>query len=344
MYVWSPLPRSLSATFRDIANPKSRIRVSAIADLVRWADTEARERCLQQLVTTLRGDEDLEVRAAAALALADTGAVESLDALIEAAERGQPRLRQMALVAIGELATPDRAGALAPVRAGLQSEAPALRFQALVAASHLFDKLELLACLLAAMADEESRIRYVACRIAEERFFAADKAGEPMPSVLEEKLISLLSDGASEVALAAAILLGPRGSEPARELVVSALNRRGGFSQPEDEQAAIEMCADLRLDAARPGLAARAFGGVLGGKSPLAFQARVALARLGDERAREHIIRGLSSWSRAVRREAVAAAGQARLQAARARLMEMRDDGRELDDGSVAEALQALDR
>ncbi len=344
MYVWTPLPRSLSAAFRDIANSKPRIRISAIADLVRWAETEARERCLQQLVTTLGRDEDLDVRAAAALALADIGAVESLDALIDAAERGQPRLRQMALVAIGELATPDCVAALVAVRAALQSEAPALRFQALVAASQLFDNAELLRCLLAGMADEESRIRYVACRIAEERFFAADKAGEPAPSVLEEKLFSLLSDGVSEVALAAAILLGPRGSERARDLVVSALNRRGGFSQPEDEQAAIEMCANLSLDAARPGLAARAFGGMLGGKSPLAFQARVALARLGDERAREHIVRGLSSWSRAVRREAVAAAGQARLEAARARLMEMRQAGREQDDGSVTEALQALDR
>jgi HEAT repeat protein len=334
----------LSAALRDVANSKPRIRISAIADLVRWAETEARERCLQQLITTLNRDEDLEVRAAAALALADIGAVESLDALIEAAERGQPRLRQMALVAIGELATPGCVAALVPVRAALQSEAPALRFQALVAASQLFDKAELLRCLLAGMGDAESRIRYVACRIAEERFFEADRAGEPAPSVLEEKLFSLLSDGASEVALAAAILLGPRGSERARDLVVSALNRRGGFSQPEDEQAAIEMCANLSLDAARPGLAARAFGGMLAGKSPLAFQARVALARLGDERAREHILRGLSSWSRAVRREAVAAAGQARLEAARARLMEMRHARGEPDDGSVAEALQALDR
>ena len=344
MYVWSPLPRSLGAAFRDVSHAKPRIRISAIADLVRWAETEARERCLQQLVTTLRKDEDLEVRAAAALALADTGAVETLDALIEAAEDGPPRLRQMALVAIGELATPDRVAALVPVRAALDSEAPALRFQALVAASQLFDASELLPCLLAALDDEESRIRYVACRIAEERFFAAEGAGEPAPSMLEEKLFSLLSDGETEVALAAAILLGPRGSRQACELVVKALNRRGGFSQPEDEQAAIEMCANLSLDAARPGLAARAFGGVLGGRSQLAFQARVALARLGDERAREQIVRGLSSWSRAVRREAVAAAGQARLQAARARLMEMRHEGRELDDGAVAEALQALDR
>src|SRR5688572_15112550 len=119
MYVWSPLPRSLSAAFRDVRNSKPRIRISAIADLVRWAETDARERCLQQLVTTLQKDEDLEVRAAAALALADTGAVESLDALIDAAERGQPRLRQMALVAIGELATPDCEAALVPVRVAL---------------------------------------------------------------------------------------------------------------------------------------------------------------------------------------------------------------------------------
>jgi HEAT repeat protein len=122
------------------------------------------------------------------------------------------------------------------------------------------------------------------------------------------------------------------------------LNRRRRFHQLEDEQAAIEICAELRLDAARPGLSARAFGGALGGASPLAFQARVALARLGDERASAHIVRGLSSWSRAARSEAVAAAGQARLEAARARLLEMRHDERQADLRSVAEALLALER
>jgi hypothetical protein len=125
---------------------------------------------------------------------------------------------------------------------------------------------------------------------------------------------------------------------------VAALNRRSGALELEDEQAAIELCADLGLLAARPGLAARVWGGLWAGSRPLAFQARVALARLGDERAQREILRDLSSFRRTTRARGVAAAGQARLEAARARLLEMRDDERQADSESVREALLALDR
>jgi hypothetical protein len=67
------------------------------------------------------------------------------------------------------------------------------------------------------------------------------------------------------------------------------------------------------------------------------------LARLGDERARRQILRELSSWSRSTRSRAVAAAGQAGLEAARNRLLEMRTDERQADPESVDEALRSLD-
>lgn len=344
MHVWSPLPRSLSAALRDVANPKARVRVSAIADLARWAETDERERCVSALLALLREDDDVDVRAAAALALADVHAVEALEILLVAADQGPPRVRQMALVAIGELAQPRDAAAVQRIRAALSSDAPALRFQALVAAGRLLDEHDLLDCLTAGLADPEAKVRYVACRITEERFFGAGHVSDERLAILQGKLAALLSDAERDVALVAAVLLGRRGSERGCQLVVEALNRRKGFSQLEDEQAAIELCADLRLDAARPGLRARAFGGVFGGASPLAFQARVALARLGDERAREQIIRGLSSFRRTVRAQSVAAAGQARLEAARPRLLEMRQDERLADLPSVVEALEALDR
>jgi HEAT repeat protein len=344
MQVWAPLPRSLSAALRDASNPKPRVRVSAIADLVRWAETDERGHCVPRLLALLREDVDVDVRAAAALALADINAVEALEVLFAAADDGPPRVRQMALVAIGELAQPRDAAAVQRVRAALSSDAPALRFQALVAAGRLLGEHDLLDCLTAGLADPEAKVRYVACRIAEERFFGAGDVSNESLVILRDRLAALLSDPERDVALVAGVLLGRRGSERACQLVVEALNRRNGFSQLEDEQAAIEMCADLRLDAARPGLRARAFGGIFGGASPVAFQARVALARLGDERAREQIIRGLSSLRRTVRAQSVAAAGQARLEAARPRLLEMRQDERLADLPSVVEALEALDR
>jgi len=344
MYIWSPLPRSLAATFRDVQSRKPHVRLSAVADLVRWAEGEERERCIAELVQLLGRDPDLEVRAAAALALADAAAAESLGPLIAAAEHGSPRVRQMALVAIGELAEPGEPGALIALRASLRSELPALRFQALVAAHRLLEEPALQPELERALADDEAKVRYVACRIAEERYFAPGSVAKPAAAcaAVLAALSELLGDPDPAVALAAAIPLARSGSERARDCVVKALNRSRGSAQLEDEQAAIELCADLGLRAAGPGLMARAWGGWLGA-SPLAFQARVALARLGDARACGHILRELSSWSRDTRTRAVAAAGQARLETARQRLLEMRGDERQADPESVSEALRALD-
>jgi HEAT repeat protein len=340
MYVWSPLPRTLGATLRDSQSHKPRVRLSSIEDLVRWAEGEERTRCIAQLVALLEQDPDLEVRAAAALGLADAGARESLPALVAAAEHAPPRVRQMSLVSLGELAAVGDAAALAAVRSSLDSELPALRFQALVAAHRLFDEASLPVELERALADVEPKVRYVACRVSEERYFA--NAVSP-PAELFDALGRALADEDAAVALAAAIPLARAGSEQARQHVVRYLNGGRRTAQLEDEQAAIELCAEIGLLAAQPGLGVRAWGGMLGGISPLAFQARVALARLGDERASHQILQELSSWSRATRTRAVAAAGQARLEAARARLLEMRANERQADPESVSEALRSLD-
>jgi HEAT repeat protein len=343
MYAWSPLPRSQGAALRDGAHPKARVRLSAVADLARWASAEDGEPCVARLLQLAERDPDLEVRAAAVLALADAEAESALPVLLEAARSAAPRVRQMALVALGELAPAEDPRTLALLRDALDDAAPALRFQALVAAGRLFATDELCACLTRALAEGEANVRYIACRIIEERFFLSADVDETFRKALEQQLVPRLSDPDADVAVAAAVLLAPRGVEAARGVLVDALNRRRSFAHADDEQAAIELCAELRLGAALPGLRARAFGGVLRGSSALSFQARVALARLGDERARQQILSGLSSWSRNVRAQAVAAAGHARLEAARPRLLQMREGG-EVDRSSVVEALEALDR
>lgn len=355
MIPWSPLPRSLAATLRDAVHPKVRVRSSAIADLVRWAQSEPAEQrdpSTARLLALLESDPDVEVRATAALGVADAGLREALPSLLRAARSGPPRVVQMALVAIGELADPGDPEALPVVRTALASDAPALRFQGLVAAGRLMPLGELEATVVEALGDGEPRLRYIACRIVEERFFAdrrgdssgadAGLPGHDELEQLEQKLVPLLSDPDRDVVVAAALSLAPRGSTAARQVLVNALNQWRRFGQMEDEQAAIELCAELGLDAGRPGLTARAFGSAWLGSSPLAFQARVALARLGDERAKLHILRGLSSWNKGVRAQCVAAAGLARLEAARPRLLEMRGDARSVDVHSVSEALSAL--
>jgi HEAT repeat protein len=343
MYAWSPLPRSRGAALRDGAHAKARVRLSAVADLARWASTEDGEPCVARLAQMAERDPDLEVRAAAVLALADAEAESALPVVLAAARSAEPRVRQMALVALGELAPAEDPRAVDVLRHTLDDAAPALRFQALVAAGRLFATDELAACLTRALEDGEANLRYVACRIVEERFFFNADIDETRRAAIQRELVPLLSDPDADVSVAAAVLLAPRGIEAARAVLVNALNRRRSFAHVDDEQAAIDLCAELRLEAALPGLRARAFGGVFRGASALSFQARVALARLGDERARQQILRGLSAWNRGVRTQSVAAAGRARLEAARPRLLQMRETG-EVDRSSVEEALEALGR
>jgi HEAT repeat protein len=340
MYGWSPLPRTLAAALRDVVHSESRVRLSAVADLERLTGGEGRDAAVEALMAALAGDRDHEVRSAAALALADARAEQAVDVLLRAAENDEPRVRQLALVAVGELASPGHAEALRVVRLALVEAAPALRFQALLAASHLMSEDELLGVLLEARSDGEQRVRYLTCRLLEQ--LAPEGASDETAGRVARALEGLFEDEDSEVRLSASVALAQRGSTVARQRLVEALNRDTPM-QPEDEQAAIGLCAELELHAAAPGLRRRAWGRWYQAGSPFVFQARVALARLGDERARRAILEGLSSWSRPVRTRSAVAAGLAGLQEARARLQAMQRDERQADSYSVAEALRALD-
>src|SRR5271169_867557 len=73
MFAPSPLPRSLEASFRDIASSKAATRASATRDVVRYAllSDATRLRAIPLLERLLRDDEASVVRAEAAVALAD---------------------------------------------------------------------------------------------------------------------------------------------------------------------------------------------------------------------------------------------------------------------------------
>ena len=101
--------------------------------------------------------------------------------------------------------------------------------------------------------------------------------------------------------------------------------------------------ASSGFESARPGLERRAFGGLLGlRRDPFAWHARVALARMGHERACREILGELGARDRDLRTLAVAAAGRARLSAARDRIASMRGREALADPDAVDEALAAL--
>lgn len=338
MLGFTPLPRTLEAALRDVADARPQIRLATLSDLKRHA-REAKTEARLALVLRLEGDPEPQVRAAAALALADIDAEDQLPALVKASADADARVRQMALLAVGELAPPGDAAAQAAAQRGLVDTASAVRFQAVVALGRLRGEASLEA-LLVGTRDADPEVRHVAFRVAEEVF--AGRSTEQAPLPLVQRARGALRDDNPAVQLAAVILLAVLGDESGRARLVEAVNARRRMRHVEDEIIAVELCGDLGLRDATPGLERRAFG-LWGGRTPVGWHARVALAELGHARAKSAILRGLSAWSRDTRTLSVAAAGRARLQEARAPLERMRGAPERAEPDAVAEALSAIE-
>jgi HEAT repeat protein len=340
---FSPLPRTLAAALRDVNEKRLEVRVSAVRDLGRHA-REGEAEAVAGLMRVLHDDKNVAVRAEAAIALADAGperAARAVPALTRAATGDEAiRVRQMALVALGELAGDKDRAAVDVIEHALRARAPELRFQALIALGHV-KRADAVEAFYEHMDDENDSVRYVALRLVEERI-VGDATKVELPERLRERALAALKDDAAKVRLAAAIVLARGGDESGREALVAAVNDGSGELEPEDEQTAIDLSGEFGLRDAIPGLTRRAFGLFGLSRDRFAWQARIALARLGDARARSAILRGLDAWSRDARTMAVVAAGRARLGDARAAIVAMRGKPERAAEDAVEEALQLL--
>jgi HEAT repeat protein len=337
----SPLRRTLAAALRDLHCPKVDVRLSALRDLATYATGEHRRQVLDALLQALESDSDVEVRAQAALTLADAEARECTVQLIDACHDVQPRVRQLALVALGEVSDPADGKARATLVRALSDDAPAIRFQALIAVCRL-DPDQAAAEVIRRTEDSDAQVRYIALRLLEEQWLETAQR-EPLPAKVAEPARRALLDPVAKVRLAAAIFLANAGDLSGADQIVATVNRRAGTEEPEDTQAAVELAGRMNLAAARPGLTRRAFSWFGIFRDPFAFQARVALARMGDNRARVSILSDLSAWTRDTRTLAVVAAGSARIAEAEPQLLAMRGDPRRADPDAVAEALARLE-
>jgi HEAT repeat protein len=340
MFGPGPLPRSFEASLRDRESERLHVRLSAIRDLGRHAASDRSGRALAALRETLANDASAEVRGAAALSLADAEARTAAEALIRALGDSNLHVRQMALLALGELGEADDPHLLAVVEAALDDAEPALRFQALIGCHNLNAPCAESA-LFAATRDVDAEIRHMAFRLLEERATDAEGAVRPSDAVNEAARAGL-SDDALSVRLAAAILLGRSGDDAGNSVIAAALSDGRGID-PEDEQAAIVLSGELSIVAARPGLERRAFR-FLFGRDRFSYEARIALARLGDVRAKNRISRDLAALSRDTRTLAVVAAGRAALVEAKETIEMMRGDPRRAEPEAVEEALVLLCR
>ena len=334
-----PLPRNLEASFRDLDSQKPAMRASAIADVVRHArdSEEVRARAVPLLERRLT-DAAANVRAAAAVALADLVAREAIAALLVAVEDDDAHVREMALSALGELGD---VRALPRLRRALTDARPEMRYQAILAFARLGDDdAELERALVHATHDEDEAVGHIALRLAEERV----DAGKPAGDALATRARALLDAGSPAQATVAAILLGKTGDAAGHALllrVVRGEKIRGVAPEKEDERAAVELVGVLGLEGALPHLQRRAWGVMHFVRDTCAFHAKIALARMGDPRATSEILRDLESPRPDVLGGAVVSAGRARLRQARARIAAL-PEGR-VDPELRREALKLLD-
>lgn len=331
------LPRTLAAAERDVRHARVDVRASALVDLVRLSRGVERSAAVRAIAQVLSADASAELRADAAIAIADAEAHEGREALIAALADTHLRVKQMALLALGEVAAPGDPETLAAIAPFESAEEPELRFQALIALVRL-DPSGAPTRIERAASDVDGEIRAMVYRLADE-LWAED---ETVPASFLTLARAALSDPTSAVRATAAVFLGARGEVTARAVLVGVIDGSIPAGTVPDQQAAIELSAELDLKQAIPGLTRRAFPSFASRFPPLAWHARVALARLGETRAVNAILSGLAGWTRETRTLAVVAAGRARLVAARDAIKAFRGDPRRADPDAVEEALSLL--
>jgi HEAT repeat protein len=362
VFLPAPLPRNLEASFRDLTSEKASTRASAIRDVVRHAlrsDT-TRDRAIPVLEKALKSDRVPAVRAEAAVALADVAAHEALPTLLVAVEDDDAHVRQMALSALGEIGD---ARAAQRLERALRDPRPEVRYQAVIAFARVAkdDPASVATAVARALDDEDSAIRYIAMRIAEEQVGGAggDAAESEKHPLRDASLVARaeeLADGADEaVAVVAGLYLARIGKSRGRAIALDVVAERRQTPELEDEQACVELAGELGMREAVEHLERRAWGRrrvlrVLlswgaGDRASCAWHARIALARMGHERARAEILAELGSWRRETREAAVVAVGRARLREARQileKLLATVHPGESVDAALVREALVRL--
>jgi len=333
MFGLSPLPRTLRAALSDARDRKVRVRRAAVVDLGRHAESNDGLEARGELARILREDADPSVRREAAMALGSARALESAAALLKALSDEALEVRQMAILALGEV------GASGPevVRAleqFLAAEGPAFRFQALLALTQIQPEAAR-SQLLRATCDDDVEVAYLAIRLLDEHWLSASKDTGEIVAALRQQA----AHESSRVRLAVGLALVRRELALATSIISNVLNATFKIRDLEDELAAIELAGELGMQAAMPGLRRRAFPPPYSIKTSFVWHATTSLARLGDAEAQAAILKGLGAWSRDKRHFAVVAAGVARVPGARARLEAMRGDPRAVDPETLAAAL-----
>jgi hypothetical protein len=354
LFALPPLPRTLEAALRDVESKRSETRRSALVDLVRYSDTPERPAVVGVVGRMMQSDPDREVRAAATIAVADAELTELSAQLVVALEDPEPRVRQMALLALSEVGSNISRDTLERIRPLLQSPLPGLRYQALVAWCRLV-RADGLVELVQALGDEDTEVRWVAWSLIEEQLDALsskaaaglvassdntfDRATTIDTAALLTKILPLASDATLRIRVVAAAVTLRLGDATAMASLLERIERSGGVDR-DDLVALIERFGRHKYEPARRWLTRRARRGWFEGA--LGWPATVALAGLGDAAAEQAILQELASGSARRRERALAAIRDLRLVAAidKVRWLEKHASG--IDPWLIGETLSAL--
>lgn len=327
---WSltPLARTYEAALRDLTEKKPEVRASAVHDLVPYL-RDHRDDVVRAAEKAL-SDESALVRRQAATVLGIAGAVTAIPELVaKSASDVDAVVRQMAMEALGAI---DDERARAAVRRALTDEREEVRFQAVLAVLHFPDDGEAVQALVRALTDGDRNIRYVAVRTAEERGFAKREE-------VREAVARCLDDESAEVRVAAALFLAEVDPARARGVVLDVVTGALKTRERDDFAHALEIALDVVGEPARAHLEKRAHGFSLFPDGS-ALPAQVALAKHGEARSRDKILKGLAAKSPERRLPYVIAAGRARVREARELVAGMED----LPEDVVEDALREMDR
>lgn len=331
---YSPLPRTLPAALRDLDESKPLVRVAAVQDLVKYAESDRAE-VLTGLEKAVR-DESAMVRAKAAEAVGDAGLVEGLEWLLDMIDDVSPIARQNALLALGLLKDPR---SIETLKNALTDERPDVRFQATMAYPRVASREDAIVALLSRTRDDDDDVVHIALRMTEE----LGESGEATDDRILARARACLRHEAPHVRAVAAIVIASAGKDWADEVLIEGVKGKLSPISAEDLGAILELVGDRELTSARDALEARARGGFLGlSKDPCQWHARVALARLGDEREKKAIVKELAASNFGKRTMAVAAAGRARIIEAIPVIEAMQGKPKVADEETVRDALAKL--
>jgi HEAT repeat protein len=217
------------------------------------------------------------------------------------------KVRQMAVVCLGEIAEPSDDEVLGRLASLLRAGHPSLRYQALLAHSHLRPD-EAAADLRVGLGDEDPEIRELSLRLIDEILIAQERH---IPIELKQGVVRASADGSPHVRLVAQLVSAECGWDGPVDALLEVVSGNFRVKEPRDEQQAIVLLGRLGERTAIPHLERRAFGRLLMSFDPFRFSALSALAKMRHERALTKLRATLHARAFVDRTMAVQALGQA---------------------------------